>query len=466
MRIEKKNSNKERLILIGMIVDINVLGRINSKWHQNMFKSKWANIVAKWCISFYRKYEEVPMNQIESLFESWASETKDKQIILLVERFLDSLSKEYEELQTESNSDYIIDIASEYFNQVRIERLIESLQGDLDNNEITKAINRTISFNQIEMGVGEGIDVLQDKIAIKEALRNKRKSIIEFPGALNRFLQHSFERDSFIAFMGSEGRGKSFILQEIAWQAMLQRKKVVLFEAGDMSQNQIMRRFLVRAARHPIFPKTIEYPKAIFVDGNGEKEIEFETRRFKEKLDFKIAMKACERIMKRKIKSKHSYLKLSTHPNSTLSVNSIRSILENWEQENWVPDVIIIDYADILDMSYPGMEGRDRINETWKQLRALSQIYHCLLITATQADAASYDSNLIRRKNFSEDKRKYAHVTGMIGINQTEEEKKLGVTRLNWLKLRDGAYFETTCVYLVGCLDIANPMIKSAWKGD
>ncbi len=67
MKIEKRSGSKERLILIGMIVDITVLGRISSKWQRGMFKSRWANIIAKWCISFYHKYEDVPMNQIESL---------------------------------------------------------------------------------------------------------------------------------------------------------------------------------------------------------------------------------------------------------------------------------------------------------------------------------------------------------------------------------------------------------------
>ena len=169
--------------------------------------------------------------------------------------------------------------------------------------------------------------------------------------------------------------------------------------------------------------------------------------------------------MKRKIGSRQSYLKLSVHPNSTLSVSGIKNILRTWEQEEWVPDIIVIDYADILDMDSYKLEGRDRINETWKQLRSLSQIYHCLVITATQADAGSYDATLIRRCNFSEDKRKFAHVTGMVGINQTDPvEKELGVMRFNWLKLRDGKYSENVCVYIAGCLAVASPMIKSCWK--
>ncbi len=463
MKIQKHNNNEERQILIGMIVDITVLGRINSKWQNRMFKSRWANLIAKWCISFYRKYEDVPMNQIESLFESWSSETKDKDIIKLIAKFLDSLSQEYEELAEESNSDYIIDLAGVYFNKVQLEKLTEKIQGDLDRGKTVEAVNYTLAFNQIEMGIGEGINVLQDREAIKEAFKEKEGSIIQYPGALGKFFKGTLERDAFISFMGPEGRGKSFWLEDIAFRAMLQRKRVAFFEAGDMSQNQVMRRLMIRANGRPIFPNIIEYPVYIKKDGDFTVSVETEDRVYKEKLSWRKARKVCKRIMQKKIKSKESYFRLSCHPNSTLSVNMIQDTIQNWIREDWIPDVVVIDYADILLMKGYGLEGRDLINDTWKKLRAISQIFHCLVVTATQADAASYDAVIITKKNFSEDKRKLAHVTGMIGLNQSPEEKELGVMRLNWLKIRDEFFSEKKCVFVAGCLAIANPAIRSTF---
>ena len=87
MKIQKKNNNIERQILIGMIVDQIVLGRISAKWQRGMFKSKWANIIAKWCLKFYAEYEDAPLNQIENLFEAWAEKTKDKESINLLINF-------------------------------------------------------------------------------------------------------------------------------------------------------------------------------------------------------------------------------------------------------------------------------------------------------------------------------------------------------------------------------------------
>ena len=66
-------------------------------------------------------------------------------------------------------------------------------------------------------------------------------------------------------------------------------------------------------------------------------------------------------------------------------------------------------------------------------------------------------------KNFSDDRRKIDSVTGMIGINQSEAEKKRGIMRLNWIALRDGEFHSGKCVHVAGCMALANPAIKSCF---
>src|SRR5207249_1779951 len=74
---------------------------------------------------------------------------------------------------------------------------------------------------------------------------------------------------------------------------------------------------------------------------------------------------ACERFMRDVVKSSKSHLGISVVPNSTIDVASIRSKLDTWEaQDGWTPDVIIIDYADILAPPPGRMEYRDQINTT------------------------------------------------------------------------------------------------------
>jgi replicative DNA helicase len=154
---------------------------------------------------------------------------------------------------------------------------------------------------------------------------------------------------------------------------------------------------------------------------------------------------------------------MSVHPNSTVSVPDIRTTLIDWSREGWVADTVVVDYADILRMDYSGLEKRDQINQTWMELRQLSQRFHCLVVTATQTNAASYDAYTIGKKHFSENKLKRAHTTGNVGLNQTETEKRRGLMRLNWIQVREAEYLESKCVYVAGCPAIANLCMRSSF---
>jgi replicative DNA helicase len=137
--------------------------------------------------------------------------------------------------------------------------------------------------------------------------------------------------------------------------------------------------------------------------------------------------------------------------------------LQTYERSGWVPDIVVIDYADILAPPAGVADNREQINHAWKQMRSLSQEFHCLVVTATQSDAASYNQWILNRRNFTDDKRKLAHVTSMLGINQTEEEKEFGIFRYNFIASREQKYKETKCVYLASCLSIANIAVRSSW---
>lgn len=466
MRIDKKNNDAEKRVLTGMIVDSIVLGRIYAKWRPKSFKSKWSNIIAQWCLHYYERYGKAPLKHIEGLFEHWSEKSKDESTVNLVSKFLASLSDEYSDLKQESNSDYIIDIAARYFNQVIIERLMEDVESDISEGQSERAHDKIIGYNKYDMGVGEGIDVFHDIEAMQEAFATEKgEMLIEFPDALGKFFKDALEQSGFIGFMGKKGVGKSWWLEAIAFQAMLQRRKVAMFEVGDMGRNPTIRRLIIRAAKHPRYPCDVYLPTKIWYNKKKRKiEREFQLKEFTKRLSWRRARKACERVMIKKVKSKEPYFKLSCHPNSTLGVDGVEGILQDWERSaGWTPDVIVIDYADILKMQYRGIEGRDRIDETWKRLRRLSQRRHSLVVTATQSDAASYDKGTLGMGNFSDDRRKIDHVTGMVGINQTEREKKSDLMRLNWVSLRDNEFHQSECVHVAGCLKIGNPAIKSCF---
>ncbi len=460
MKIEKRSGSNERKILIGMIVDTRVLSRIASRWTESgLFASSWANLVGKWCVDYFERYGKCPGSSIESLFESWSQDNKDNDTIQLVEKLLQTLSGEYAQRKRESNTDLILDLAGIHFNKVKMLKLLEAVDGDISSGKVEKAESRINDYHRVEMGKGSVIHVQTDTVAALKAFRSKQKPLIEYPEALGTFFMDAFERDSFIAFMGPEKSGKSFWLQDVSHRAAEQGKKVIFFAVGDMSQDQMMMRFQVRAAKHPFkspdgkWPYTIKVPNYI-EPGKHCAEVQYDDITFQERLSVKQGRQALSTL---------GELRLSCHPNDSINVMGIMSIIKGLEREDWVPDVVVIDYSDILAPPVGQIDSRDQINKSWKQMRAMSQSLHCCVVTATQSDADSYEQETMGKKNFSEDKRKYSHVTGMCGINVNDREKDAGVCRLNWLVLRDGEFSVKRCVHVAGCLAIANPGIKSAF---
>jgi hypothetical protein len=77
---------------------------------------------------------------------------------------------------------------------------------------------------------------------------------------------------------------------------------------------------------------------------------------------------------------------------------------------------VIIDYADILapDVDCTRLDKLEQTNRNWQRMRRLSQERHCLVITATQAAATAYDKDSMTLKDFSDNKKKYAHVTAYV----------------------------------------------------
>lgn len=458
MKVRRAEASQERTVLLGMITNRAVLGAIASKWTTGFFSSRWGNLIGAWCVEHYRKYRKPPGKSIQTVFDAWAIEAKrDKETIQLVERFLGSLSSQYATLKKDINPEYVIDIANTYFTKVKLKELADAITATLDDGDIDGADALVKKYSKVEVDANLGVDILSDEEAMERMFEAKREPLIQYEHGLEIFYGEALERDGFIGLMGPEKRGKTWILMDLAWMAMEQGRKVAFFEVGDLSQNQIMRRFMTRATQLPVKPRSINYPLSLHIE-EDDAEVIFEEREYKKGMNLVKARKACANILGT---GDTQSLKLFTYPNSTISIYGVQSIIENLERQDWLPDVIVIDYADILAPPAGTVDSRDQINTTWKAMRAMSQQYHCLVVTATQAKASSYTVETMGMQDFSEDKRKFAHVTGMVGLNANNSEKDRGIMRFNWIVLREDEYTQSDCCWVAGCLPLASPCIHS-----
>ena len=501
----------ERRIVLGLIISTEYIQKIRGIWDSKLLEASTARTIAGWCMDYFDQYHKAPNKDIQSIYNAKLKGGLSQEEAEWIEGVLDNLSKEYE--RDNFNTPYLIDQTKKYFQERSLWDHIDTIKGALENNELIEAEKEAYSYSSILKENQSAIDPFSKEAVsiVKKAFKEREKPLIKFPKALGDFWGSEFVRGAFVAILGMEKKGKTFVLIEIAIRAIKSKCNVVFFQAGDMTEEQQIRRlgvYLTKRSDQPRYCKGMFLPTidclynqidtcneemrecdfGIFkpeddVKGAG---LEILSNLYRENKDY-VACHNCDKISGvpwlkwreevpvlkwteayrafREFQKKHNArFKLSTHANETLRISEIKSLLRIWEkEEGFVPDLIIIDYADIMapDPDCTRLEFRNQTNKIWQRLRNLSQEQKCLVVTATQAAASSYDHNLLRLSDFSEDKRKFAHVTAMYGLNQTSEEKKIGIMRLNEMVVRDADFDSKQTIKVLQRLQIGRPFLGS-----
>ena len=504
----------ERQIVLGCIVSAEYLFQVKDIFDYNYFRSEAAKRICRWGFDFYNKYnkaigEDITELYLEKLKKEHISEEVEEQIELILE----SISEEFE--RETFNFDYIADKTEEYFQARAVQLHQEKVQVLLDSGDTEEANKLIENFQMPIRKKGNGVDLSDPEILekLQQAFQEKEKPLFKLPGSAGELVNEYLLRDSFIAFQGPEKAGKTWHLLEFAMRAAKQGCNVAFFQAGDMSENQQIRRISIYRAQLSdeekytgeqwITEKDCYYQQTDLCQ-EPQRECDFglfpSNQSIQSRTDITAEMlqtayeenpeyspcRNCPKFLgtpfMRKVNlgspltvydaqrefekffiSKRRRFKLQTYANGTLSVPMINKQLDEWEKQGFIVDVVVIDYADILISSI--VEFRHSQNDIWKSLRGLSQKRHCCVITATQADSASYKTDTMTMENFSEDKRKYAHVTMMMGLNKDKlgREKKIGMMRWNIIVAREGEFDPMKCVNIVQSLKQGRALMTSYW---
>ena len=498
------NESACRKILTGMIVSTPFMNEVGSFYNPDLIDVRFVRTIAEWCMDYYKRYGVAPGAHIKDIFSTYEESMEPTERDLVAGLLLD-LSYTYENAKPE-NDQYLLDLAEKFFKEKSLTNLFREANGLIVQGNPEEAEQLLGSYKRVGRPQSTGENPFLSAEATERAFARNAKSLFTFPGKLGLMLNDELKRERFIGVLGADKSGKSFWLNEIALQASKARCNVALFQVGDMTEDQVRVRLGVRlcsrnerekycgAHLSPTLDCKLNQTgkcakgkacRALPTGGDDPAKVKnlfLQERRHKPCCDcakepwfvpslwyeaipkvnpitWRDAWRAGNKLLCR-IKGRG--FRLSCYASETLNVAKIKASLDEWEtQEDFIPDVIVIDYADNLCADNKKEDHRDQINTTWKLLRGLSQDRHCLLVTATQADAESYDKPLLSRKNFSENKLKNAHVTAMIGLNQSTEEKQSGLMRLNTLVQREGEFFSNKVTHIAMDLWRGRPLLFS-----
>ena len=458
IKTQTVNGRPERLVVIACCTDKAALAQIAARWTANALPSRWANVVVGWCVDHFKKYRRAPGRELGALYDEWRDKA-DPETAEIVGKFLSELSDEHARGDRPA-TEHAVDTAARLMLRVQVVEAVARAQLALENGEVDRASEEFQNFKPLQLGSRGWVDLSDTETVaslIAAARASRQTPLIEYDGALDYLLGGVMKRGAFVAFAGTEKGTKSWWLQDTACRAYEQGRNVAYFEAGDSTREEVLDRLAVRLARrpypNPLMPAVIRVPYEITVDGGGRKGSRARVQSHK----IKPTLLTDERAAEALAGTGTGRLRVCAYPSGTLTVSDIETQLEDWRNEGFGVDLVVLDYADLLAPLNSRAEPRDQINANWRALRGISQKYAALVVTATQVKREAYDAWVIRKEHMADDKRKLAEVTAMIGINRTAHEIRDQVWRLNLVVGRSVHLPDDQCVYTAGCLWIGSP---------
>jgi len=503
MKIEKIDNHVESLLLTGMIVSTRFLRAVQDIYHPNLIEASFVRTGAKWCMDYFKRYKKAPRIHIQDIYNSHRRNGLDPDQAELLKEYLESISQEFSRAK-KFNVDYLLEKVEVRFKEQSLKNLAEDIKALVAEGKTQDAELLQLGYKQIQRPTSQGVEPLVDRNAIYEAFASKEGyALFTPPGDLGKFLG-SIERQSFIAIEGVEKRGKTWWLMQFAIWALQAGCNVAFFECGDMSQRDLIRRLMCNITRMsdrhegklliPVLDCrynqdnscSLKQRACSFGCLNGEEKLSFaeakgyvpcttckktsDEKRFRgavwykwehvDRLDWRTAEEAGKKFSTR---FGGRRLMLSTHPTRTINLQGIETQLDIWERtKNFIADFVVVDYADILDKEdRRTTDARMIENDRWAAARTLSQKRNIGFLWGTQANADAYTKALVSETNTSEDKRKNAHITMKITLNQLPEEKEAGIMRVGKLFVRNDRFDRRRTCTVLQCLDLGRPYLSS-----
>ena len=163
-----------------------------------------------------------------------------------------------------------------------------------------------------------------------------------------------------------------------------------------------------------------------------------------------------EEVLK-KINQLKGELVIKYYPTRTASVNTISSHLQQCELQGIKPDMVLVDYADIMKSTQHFSEKRHAIGLIYEELRGVAGEFDIPIWTASQANRSSLEEDVIGADKVSEDYSKVMTADFVMSMSRKVEDKIANTGRFHVIKNRfgvDGLTFPATINTNTGYIQI------------
>jgi RecA/RadA recombinase len=396
----------EKLLIKWLFMSTEVRERVLPFLSPAVFNLHEAKELVKKCMQFKEKYGTFPSVQ-EALMES----SSDK---------VQTLINECVRLDEDNVShQHALDKVEEFFRgSLLFNSLIEAQMclkdGDWDKmgiipDRVREAISFTFNSN---VGLDFFSEEMEDRLY--ESLHDNLNAISTGVKSVDDLIDGGFHEKTTTLFLAQVNLGKTAIMVACAVNAMLHNKNV-LYVTLEISENKISHRVLSNVL-----------------------DADRDSLRLLTRPAFKTMIGTARARVKQKFIIKE-------YPTKTLSSNGIRNLLKELKvKQNFVPDIIFVDYISLLlpnvvrkeDNSYTEMK---RISE---ELRGVAVEAEVPIVTAEQIGRDGFDSAVIGMANVANSIGTVATADIVIAVTQPEELRNQ--KRMVWMMTKNRFGFNNT----------------------
>jgi replicative DNA helicase len=138
-----------------------------------------------------------------------------------------------------------------------------------------------------------------------------------------------------------------------------------------------------------------------------------------------------------------SKILIKEFPPSTVTPQNIQGYVTELKNKGIKIDAIVLDYLNLLKSAI-GNNSYERIKHVTEDVRALSYVFECPIISATQLNRSGYDEENPGLDTISESIGMAATADCIFSIYQDDEDKELGVVKMGMMKNRFGSNYGHT----------------------
>jgi len=140
----------------------------------------------------------------------------------------------------------------------------------------------------------------------------------------------------------------------------------------------------------------------------------------------------------RKIEDVDGTLIIKEYPTKSASVQTLKNHIEKLRKRGIEPDMVLVDYADLLRPPRSTGEKRHELEETYEGLRGLAQTYEIPIWTASQTNRGGLNAEVITMEAISEAFNKCFVADFIFSLSRTVQDKQANKGRLFIAKNRNG----------------------------